>query len=209
VNCAATTTCTCVIWTALPALHLPTGTRRGYYQQTASSATVHQVSSTSINHYSPSFRLHPHKPAQPTLPPTNQHSHQRNATMQETDLHYPPQTCPFCTIAAAFPFPSLPPSSSSPNTNSPPPTPSLWKSSSTLEQDLLKDSIPKEEESDPEKTSPSSFVVLRSRDVVAFLDILPMTGGHLLVTTRQHKVKVADMEAVESREIGELRKWML
>jgi diadenosine tetraphosphate (Ap4A) HIT family hydrolase len=26
--------------------------------------------------------------------------------------------------------------------------------------------------------------------------------GHLLVTTRQHKVKVADMEAVESREIG-------
>jgi len=27
--------------------------------------------------------------------------------------------------------------------------------------------------------------------------------GHLLVTTRQHKVKVADMGAVESREIGE------
>jgi diadenosine tetraphosphate (Ap4A) HIT family hydrolase len=26
--------------------------------------------------------------------------------------------------------------------------------------------------------------------------------GHLLVTTRQHKVKIADMEAVESREIG-------
>ncbi|KAI4661201.1 hypothetical protein J4E85_007695 [Alternaria conjuncta] len=120
--------------------------------------------------------------------------------MQETDLHYPPQTCPFCTIAAAFPFPSSSPSSISPS--SPPPTPSLWKSSSTLEQDLLKESIPKEEESDPEKTSPSSFVVLRSRDVVAFLDILPMTGGHLLVTTRQHKVKVADMEAVESREIG-------
>ena len=69
---------------------------------------------------------------------------------------------------------------------------------------MLKESIPKEEESDPEKTSPSSFVVLRSRDVVAFLDILPMTGGHLLVTTRQHKVKVADMEAVESREIGTL-----
>lgn len=28
------------------------------------------------------------------------------------------------------------------------------------------------------------------------------SAGHLLVTTRQHKVKVADMEAVESREIG-------
>ncbi|KAI4945932.1 hypothetical protein J4E91_007373 [Alternaria rosae] len=119
--------------------------------------------------------------------------------MQETDLHYPPQTCPFCTIAAAFPFPSSPSTSSSPD--SPPPTPSLWKSSSTQEKELLKESIPKEEESDPEKTNPSSFVVLRSKDVVAFLDILPMTGGHLLVTTRQHKVKVADMEAVESKEI--------
>lgn len=29
-----------------------------------------------------------------------------------------------------------------------------------------------------------------------------MTRGHLLVTTRQHKVKVADMGVVESREIG-------
>ena len=168
------------------------------YQQTASSAPVHQLLSIFINQYSPSFRLHPHNPAQPTLLVTNQ----RNATMQETDLHYPPQTCPFCTIAAAFPFPSSSPTSTSPS--SPPLTPSLWKSSSTLEQDLLKESIPKEEESDPEKTSPNSFVVLRSRDVVAFLDILPMTGGHLLVTTRQHKVKVADMEAVESREIGTL-----
>jgi hypothetical protein len=116
--------------------------------------------------------------------------------------------------------------------------------------------VPEEKEVDVDKTAPSSFVVLRSRDVVAFLDILPMVGGeflwwceggwveerknewmnewkmeriegedeleiceefmnekrlivasflgvgHLLVTTRQHKVKVADMEAIESREIG-------
>ncbi|KAL1792022.1 hypothetical protein ACET3X_009773 [Alternaria dauci] len=111
--------------------------------------------------------------------------------MQETDLHYPPETCPFCNIAAAFPFSA---SSSSKS-------PALWTSKSNS-QDSLLDCVPKDEESDPEKTSPSSFVVLRSRDVVAFLDILPMTGGHLLVTTRQHKVKVADMEPVESREIG-------
>lgn len=63
--------------------------------------------------------------------------------------------------------------------------------------------MPGDDEADVEKTDPSSFVVLRSRDVVAFLDILPMTRGHLLVTTRGHKVKVADMGAVESREIGE------
>ncbi|KAE8873919.1 hypothetical protein PTNB73_00551 [Pyrenophora teres f. teres] len=112
--------------------------------------------------------------------------------MQETDLHYPPETCPFCNIAAAFPFPSQTQRS----------TPQLWTSSSSTKNADLASCIPDDEESAPDKTSPSSFVVLRSRDVVAFLDILPMTGGHLLVTTRQHKVKVADMGAVESREIG-------
>lgn len=43
--------------------------------------------------------------------------------------------------------------------------------------------MPDEEEGDDtERTSPSSFVVLRSRDVVAFLDILPMVGGTLSVS---------------------------
>lgn len=44
----------------------------------------------------------------------------------------------------------------------------------------MEKSVPSEEESDPAKTSPSAFVVLRSRDVVAFLDILPMTGGEFV-----------------------------
>ncbi|KAF1939552.1 HIT-like protein [Clathrospora elynae] len=108
--------------------------------------------------------------------------------MNETDLYYPPQTCPFCSIAAAFPFP--------------PTSPPLWSKSESEREEWGK-CVPNEEgEADVEKTSPSSFVVLRSRHVVAFLDILPMTGGHLLVSTRRHKVKVADMGAVESREIG-------
>jgi hypothetical protein len=103
-------------------------------------------------------------------PSKNSSQHYRQPIMQETDLHYPPETCPFCTIAAAFPFPV-----SSSN------SPTLWTSSK--DQESSTDCVPKEEESDPEKTNPSSFVVLRSRDVVAFLDILPMTGGkfyHLL-----------------------------
>ncbi|KAF2030140.1 HIT-like protein [Setomelanomma holmii] len=102
--------------------------------------------------------------------------------MNETDLHYPPDTCPFCNIAAAYPFPGS----------------TLWEG----EKEELARGVPQDEEAGIERTEPSSFVVLRTRDVVAFLDILPMTGGHLLVTTRQHKVKVADMEAIESREIG-------
>ncbi|KAH4815846.1 hypothetical protein JI435_071080 [Parastagonospora nodorum SN15] len=102
--------------------------------------------------------------------------------MNETDLHYPAEACPFCNIASAYPFPDAP----------------LWEGRS----EELGRCVPADDEADVDKTQPGSFVVLRSRDVVAFLDILPMVGGHLLVTTRQHKVKVADMGAVESREIG-------
>lgn len=77
--------------------------------------------------------------------------------MNEIDLHYPPDACPFCNIAAAFPCPEAP----------------LWSG----RDEALGRSVPSDEEADFEKTSPSSFVVLRSKDVVAFLDILPMTGG--------------------------------
>ncbi|KAH8727514.1 HIT-like domain-containing protein [Phaeosphaeriaceae sp. PMI808] len=102
--------------------------------------------------------------------------------MNGTDLHYPADACPFCNIAAAYPFPTSP----------------LWSD----RKEELGRSVPEDEDARVEKTDPSSFVVLRSRDVIAFLDILPMTGGHLLVATRNHRVKVADMEAVESREVG-------
>ena len=37
---------------------------------------------------------------------------------------------------------------------------------------------------------------------MAFLDILPMTMGHLLVVVRDHRPKVEHMEAEESRDIG-------
>ena len=76
--------------------------------------------------------------------------------MREIDLHYPPEACPFCNIAAAYPPPSSP----------------LWD---PQEEDLEKCVPDGEVESD--RTDPGSFVVMRSRDVVAFLDILPMVGG--------------------------------
>jgi hypothetical protein len=80
--------------------------------------------------------------------------------MNETDLHYPPDTCPFCNIASAYPFPER--------------TVGLWEDGSKE----LERCVPGEVEADDvEKTSPSSFVILRSHDVVAFLDILPMVGG--------------------------------
>ncbi|KAF2869812.1 HIT-like domain-containing protein [Massariosphaeria phaeospora] len=112
--------------------------------------------------------------------------------MDELDLHYP-STCPFCTIASAYPPPSPSSSSSSP--------PKLWSQWNSHSEDLTS-SIPSDAASHPEKTSPSSFVVLASADVLAFLDILPMTGGHLLVCTRAHRGKVEDLGAAEARSVG-------
>lgn len=82
--------------------------------------------------------------------------------MHELDLHYPPDACPFCAIAAAYPARA----------------PALWAGAS---REAWAQSVPEGEEVRPEKTAPASFVVLASRDVVAFLDILPMTGGELTV----------------------------
>lgn len=80
--------------------------------------------------------------------------------MQETDLHYPADACPFCAIAAAYPLNNT----------------GLWN-----KKEELIDAVPPEEECGVDKTNPSSFLVMRSREVVAFLDILPMTGGELLL----------------------------
>lgn len=37
---------------------------------------------------------------------------------------------------------------------------------------------------------------------MAFLDIMPMTEGHLLVTCRPHRQKVADMQPEETADVG-------
>ncbi|KAH7114402.1 HIT-like domain-containing protein [Dendryphion nanum] len=103
--------------------------------------------------------------------------------MNELDLHYPPESCPFCNIGSAFPAPAT-------------------KPEAQVQSRDLSSCVPSETDAEPEKTTPSSFVVLASEDVVAFLDILPMTRGHLLVATRGHRVKVADMEGREGREMG-------
>jgi diadenosine tetraphosphate (Ap4A) HIT family hydrolase len=50
---------------------------------------------------------------------------------------------------------------------------------------------------------PSCFLVLQAPEVLAFLDIMPMTRGHLLVATRKHRRKIGDLEPAEGRDIGE------
>ncbi|KAI1616825.1 hit-like protein [Exophiala viscosa] len=55
---------------------------------------------------------------------------------------------------------------------------------------------------DPEKLDPPSFVLFSNEHVVAFLDIMPLTRGHVLVAPRRHRVKVGHLSPDESAEIG-------
>jgi diadenosine tetraphosphate (Ap4A) HIT family hydrolase len=52
-------------------------------------------------------------------------------------------------------------------------------------------------------TSPSAHVILSTSLCMAFLDIMPLSPGHLLVTTRKHHEKISDVTDEESRELGE------
>jgi diadenosine tetraphosphate (Ap4A) HIT family hydrolase len=92
-----------------------------------------------------------------------------------------PISCPFCNIASAYPH--------SPSTSISP----------SSESSLLS-CIPSNP--DVTKVLPNCCLVLSSPNVMAFLDIMPMTEGHLLVTCRPHRQKVADMSPEESSDVG-------
>ncbi|KIX94377.1 uncharacterized protein Z520_09763 [Fonsecaea multimorphosa CBS 102226] len=82
-------------------------------------------------------------------------------------------SCPFCAIGSTYsPLPPL----SSPE---------------TMAKAL-----------DPEQLDPPSFVLYSSEHVIAFLDIMPLTRGHVLVAPRKHRVKVGDLSPGEGAEIG-------
>jgi diadenosine tetraphosphate (Ap4A) HIT family hydrolase len=82
--------------------------------------------------------------------------------------------CPFCAIADGFPAydPCHPPHG---------------RDASTV---------------DPTNTSPAAFVVLSTDLLVAFLDIMPLSRGHLLLCPRAHRPKLTDASEDESLELG-------
>ncbi|KAF2202706.1 HIT-like protein [Delitschia confertaspora ATCC 74209] len=112
--------------------------------------------------------------------------------MNEIDKHFPESPCPFCGIAEAFPY--------RPSTSLA--TSSTSSSPSSLTSSELLSCIPSNDNADPSKTDPSSFIVLAAENVIAFLDILPMTGGHLLVATRGHRRTVGQMGGREGADVG-------
>jgi diadenosine tetraphosphate (Ap4A) HIT family hydrolase len=102
-----------------------------------------------------------------------------HSNMSESD------SCPFCTIARTYPYNAT--SASSTNT---------VKS----KDELLRNSVPIDPDST--KIEPNTFLVLSAPDVLAFLDIMPMTPGHLLVTTRTHWEKIGDVPGDAAAKLG-------
>ncbi|KAL6868740.1 hypothetical protein ACO1O0_000057 [Amphichorda felina] len=54
----------------------------------------------------------------------------------------------------------------------------------------------------PDLTTPASFVVLSTPSLIAFLDILPLSRGHVLVCPRAHRPKLTDATPAEARRLG-------
>ncbi|MCJ1286252.1 hypothetical protein MMC26_005597 [Xylographa opegraphella] len=86
-------------------------------------------------------------------------------------------SCPFCAIAAAYP-----PSSS---TSAPP--------SRATTTPTVTGSLP---------NPPLARVLLSTPYLVAFLDHAPISRGHVLIATRQHREKLSDVSVEEGRAVG-------
>ena len=111
-----------------------------------------------------------------------------------------PQSCPFCIIAAAYPAPespSLSATSSMPKTAE---TQVFRHEAITTTAAQLRSAVP--ETVDVRKVEPNCFLVLSAPEVLAFLDIMPMTRAHLLVVAREHREKIGDVNGREARDLG-------
>ena len=108
------------------------------------------------------------------------------AMSHPTPFHSDPDPdCTFCTIISAFP-PTLPPAFI------PPPS-----SSSSCQSNIPCPADP----IDSERTFPPTYVIFSSPDVIAFLDIAPLTRGHVLVAPRKHVMKLGDLGSREGAEV--------
>ncbi|MCJ1366756.1 hypothetical protein MMC16_005886 [Acarospora aff. strigata] len=106
-----------------------------------------------------------------------------------TEPHPDPSTCPFCTIAHTYP-PTTP---SNPST-SPPKSTAAPTSSSTHQ--------PQSTPFPPTATTPNTYLLLSTPLVIAFLDIMPISRGHVLVATRAHRRKLSDITVEEGKALG-------
>ncbi|PTU18364.1 hypothetical protein P175DRAFT_0366718 [Aspergillus ochraceoroseus IBT 24754] len=92
-------------------------------------------------------------------------------------------TCPFCKIAAAYP--PISPSTPTPTSTS----------TSTSTSSSPPENAPVSSDSDSH-----AFLILSTRHVLAFLDTMPLTRGHILVVPRDHYEKLGEVGVHVSRE---------
>lgn len=112
--------------------------------------------------------------------------------------------CPFCSIAAKYP-PISPSSFGSNSENATITTPDSLASRLRAETaETRPESGPGPgSRSEPELESESShaYLILSTKSVLAFLDIMPLTRGHVLVTTREHCGTVGGVGVTTGREV--------
>lgn len=108
-----------------------------------------------------------------SLPPAP--SSPNSSSQFDSSTHSEETPCPFCNISNAYdPYdPASPPSSTSASLS-------------------------------PEATSPapSTFVVLSTPLLIAFLDILPLSHGHVLLCPRRHASKLTSVTNAEAAAMG-------
>ena len=85
-------------------------------------------------------------------------------------------TCPFCTIASTYP--PFPPS-----------VLRVEEENATAVVGNISD-------------RPQTHLILSTRHVLAFLDIMPLTRGHVLVISRRHYERLGDVGVVVGKEVG-------
>ena len=105
----------------------------------------------------------------------------------------PSDSCPFCGIASSYP--PIQPSSCLPKENG-------ADTSNHHEQkhhnEPLANSLSFPSD-DP--GGRHAHLVLSTESILAFLDIMPLTKGHLLVITRDHYEKLGDLNVETGREV--------
>ncbi|KAF6836379.1 hit domain-containing protein [Colletotrichum plurivorum] len=90
----------------------------------------------------------------------------------DSGVEPPESSCPFCIIADEYP---------------------PYEPTDPPEDDMTLD---------PHRIPTPAFVVLSTPTLIAFLDILPLSRGHLLLCPRTHRPKLTDASAEESAEMG-------
>ena len=83
------------------------------------------------------------------------------------------EACPFCTIASAY---------------------ALYAPTRPPTADASSIS--------PWRVTPAAFVVLSTETLVAFLDIMPLSRGHVLLCPRAHRGRLTETTAAEAAELG-------